>query len=105
MTSLVSISKCYIRILLCTDNYFSVTIKVETATPSIIALSRIDTRAFSFLSGCYVWNMDFNIFRKGDELEEPLLSSSHTGYWRRSVNLEIDLEPGEYVVHVRHIPF
>ncbi|KAG8695526.1 hypothetical protein FRC09_009104, partial [Ceratobasidium sp. 395] len=37
----------------------------------------------------------------GDEMEEPLLSSSHTGYWRRSVNLEIDLEPGEYVVHVR----
>ncbi|KAF8594673.1 cysteine proteinase [Ceratobasidium sp. AG-I] len=87
----------------CAWNYgdVSFTINVETATPSIIALSRIDTRAFSFLSGCYVWNMDFNIFRKGDELEEPLLSSSHTGYWRRSVNLEINLEPGEYVVHVR----
>ncbi|QRV85541.1 calpain family cysteine protease [Ceratobasidium sp. AG-Ba] len=87
----------------CAWNYgdVSFTISVEKATPSIIVLSRLDTRAFAFLSGCYIWNFDFNIFRKGGELQEPLLSSSHTGYWRRSVNLEIDLEPGEYVVHVR----
>jgi hypothetical protein len=87
----------------CAWNYgdVSFTISVETATPSIIVLSRLDTRAFSFLSGCYIWNFDFNIFRKGEDTEEPLVSSSHTGYWRRSVNLEVDLEPGEYVVHVR----
>ncbi|KAG8737855.1 hypothetical protein FRC10_007587 [Ceratobasidium sp. 414] len=87
----------------CAWNYgdVSFTISVETATPSIIVLSRLDTRAFSFLSGCYIWNFDFNIFRKGEDAEEPLVSSSHTGYWRRSVNLEVDLDPGEYVVHVR----
>ncbi|CAE6446482.1 unnamed protein product [Rhizoctonia solani] len=87
----------------CAWNYgdVSFTIKVEEATPAIVVLSRIDDRPFQLLSGCYVWNMDFNIFRKGDEKEDPLHSSNHTGFWRRSVNLEIDLEPGEYVVHVR----
>ncbi|CEL61272.1 hypothetical protein RSOLAG1IB_09894 [Rhizoctonia solani AG-1 IB] len=87
----------------CAWNYgdVSFTIKVEEATPAIVVLSRIDDRPFQLLSGCYVWNMDFNIFRKGDEKEDPLHSSNHTGFWRRSVNLEIDLQPGEYVVHVR----
>lgn len=48
--------------------------------------------------------MDFSVFRKGEEQEEPLLSSIHAGYWRRSVNLELNLEPGEYVVHVSPTP-
>lgn len=79
----------------------TVTISIDSAAPAIIVLSRIDTRSFEFLSGCYVWNLDFSIFHKGDDMEEPLASSSHAGFWRRSVNLEINLEPGEYVVHVR----
>ncbi|KAJ1300818.1 hypothetical protein OPQ81_002458 [Rhizoctonia solani] len=87
----------------CAWNYgdVSFTISLEEATPAIIVLSRIDDRAFQLLTGCYAWNMDFSIFRKGEEGEEPLHSSNHTGFGRRSVNLEIDLEPGEYVVHVR----
>ncbi|KAB5589397.1 hypothetical protein CTheo_7164 [Ceratobasidium theobromae] len=87
----------------CAWNYgdVSFTISTEEVTQAIIVLSRIDHRAFSYLTGCYVWALDFSVFRKGGENEEPLASSSQTGFWYRSVNLEIDLEPGEYVVHVR----
>jgi hypothetical protein len=42
---------------------------------------------------------DFVLFKKDDK--EPIGSSQHSRFYSRSVNLEVDLAAGEYVVHVR----
>ncbi|KAG8701825.1 hypothetical protein FRC09_005112, partial [Ceratobasidium sp. 395] len=80
----------------------SFTISVSEDTPAVIVLSRLDDRYFSELSGCSSWSMDFVVYRKGAPAEEPYTRSTHTVFWRRSVNVELDhLEAGDYVVHVR----
>jgi hypothetical protein len=33
--------------------------------------------------------------------EEPVATSMHDIFWQRSAAVEVDLEAGEYVVHVR----
>ena len=42
---------------------------------------------------------DFKLFKKGDD--EPLGSMSFSHKWQRSGTLRLELEEGEYVVHVR----
>lgn len=49
-----------------------------------------------------MWTFDFLLFKKGTK--EPIGESSHSRFYARSVNLEIDLNEGEYVVHVRLSP-
>lgn len=80
----------------------TVTISVTEHTPSVIVLSRNNKRHFEQLDGPYAWSLDFTLFRKGED--EPLGSSGHDMYCTRSVTMEIDLEPGEYVVHVSSFP-
>jgi len=46
-----------------------------------------------------MWSFDFNLYKKGSD--ELLASSVHNKFWGRSVSLEVDLDEGEYVVHVR----
>jgi hypothetical protein len=75
------------------------TFTIPKSTPVVMALSRTNKRAFADLDGPYLWTFDFKLFRRGEP--QPLASSRHDVYWERSVPLEIDLEPGEYVVHVR----
>ncbi|KDQ54808.1 hypothetical protein JAAARDRAFT_196208 [Jaapia argillacea MUCL 33604] len=77
----------------------SFTISVPQPTPAVIVLSRLNDRHFEELSGCYDWALDFVLFRKGDT--EPIGSSVHDYFMDRSVSLELDLDAGEYVVHVR----
>ncbi|KAG8682587.1 hypothetical protein FRC09_016664, partial [Ceratobasidium sp. 395] len=80
----------------------SFTISVSEDTPAVIVLSRLDDRSFPELSGCSAWSMDFVVYKKGAPAEEPCTRSTHTVFWRRSVNVELDhLEAGDYVVHVR----
>ncbi|KAG8762771.1 hypothetical protein FRC12_008856 [Ceratobasidium sp. 428] len=80
----------------------SFTISVSEDTPAAIVLSRLDDRSFPELSGCSAWSMDFVVYKKGAPAEEPCTRSTHTVFWRRSVNVELDhLEAGDYVVHVR----
>lgn len=43
--------------------------------------------------------MDFKLFKKGEK--RVLVNSSHSTFFGRSVNAELDLEAGEYVVHAR----
>jgi hypothetical protein len=75
------------------------TFTIPKSTPVVMALSRTNKRAFADLDGPYLWTFDFKLFRRGEP--QPLASSRHDVYWERSVPLEIDLDPGEYVVHVR----
>jgi hypothetical protein len=63
-------------------------------------LSQLDTRFFLGVDNPYKFSLRFVIFKAGEK--EPLASSYHDSMWRRSVNVEVDLEAGDYVVHVRH---
>ncbi|KAG8903529.1 hypothetical protein FRB99_003160 [Tulasnella sp. 403] len=79
------------------DVSFSITIPKKTF--SVIVLAQQDTRYFSAISGYAAWSLDFVVFKKGSS--EPLATASHNRYWGRSVQMEIELDEGEYVVHVR----
>ncbi|KAJ7589146.1 hypothetical protein C8J56DRAFT_937820 [Mycena floridula] len=79
----------------------SFTVSMPKASPVIIVLSQLDGRYFKEIDGCYKWTFDFKIFKKGEK--EPIASgeSSVPYVSSRSVNLEMELEAGDYVVHVR----
>jgi hypothetical protein len=49
------------------------------------------------------WTFDFVVYKKGEK--EALAFSSPAPLHARSVNTEIDLEPGDYIVHVRKCLF
>jgi hypothetical protein len=78
--------------------YFVVTISLEQPSCAVIVLSRVDDRYFGDISGRSVWSFDFLLFKKGDA--QPLAESSSFWFGQRSVSTEVDLEAGEYVVHV-----
>lgn len=61
-------------------------------------LSQIDERYFGDLSGESTWTFDFILYKKGDP--EAIAESPHSHFYDRSVNLELELEAGEYVIHV-----
>jgi hypothetical protein len=77
----------------------SVTISIPAPTKAVLVLSKLDERYFSDISGNSCWTFDFTLFKKG--AKELVARSSVTRLWLRSVNLEVQLEQGEYVVHVR----
>ncbi|RDB16001.1 Calpain-9 [Hypsizygus marmoreus] len=77
----------------------SFTISLPAASPIVIVLSKLDDRYFKPISGSSTWSFDFIVYRKGEI--EPVTSSTGSSFSRRSVNAEISLEAGDYVVHVR----
>ncbi|KAF7371262.1 Calpain catalytic domain-containing protein [Mycena sanguinolenta] len=77
----------------------SFTISMPKSSPTLIVLSQLDRRYFPDISGQWRWSLDFVLYRQGET--EVLAESLHARYFSRSVNLEIPLEAGEYVVHVR----
>ncbi|KAJ4485410.1 hypothetical protein J3R30DRAFT_3696750 [Lentinula aciculospora] len=77
----------------------SFTFSVPKASPAMIVLSQLDTRFFEEISGRYFWTFDFVIFKKGEK--NYLAHSGPSRVWRRSVNLELNLDAGDYVAHVR----
>ncbi|KAJ7880175.1 hypothetical protein B0H13DRAFT_2345713 [Mycena leptocephala] len=79
------------------DVCFTITIPKPSFT--IIVLSQLDTRYFKDISGRFYWSFDFLLFKRGQT--EPIAVSSPPRFWSRSVNLELDLEAGDYVLHVR----
>ncbi|KAJ7693200.1 hypothetical protein B0H17DRAFT_1010276 [Mycena rosella] len=75
------------------------TITIPKASFTIIVLSQLDSRFFTDISGRSYWSFDFLLFQRGQT--EPLAMSSQPRFYSRSVNLELELEAGDYVVHVR----
>ena len=70
-------------------------------TDAIIALSQSDTRMYSTIRSAADWSFDFKLFKRGSDLA---LGSSSYSYGRtRSVTLRTELQPGDYIVHVRTI--
>ncbi|TFK38216.1 hypothetical protein BDQ12DRAFT_684185 [Crucibulum laeve] len=79
------------------DVSFSFTLPGPSAT--VIVLSQIDNRYFKDIAGRSFWSLDFVLVKAGEE--EPLAQSTHSRLYSRSVNLEIDLTAGDYIVYVR----
>ncbi|KAJ7880174.1 cysteine proteinase [Mycena leptocephala] len=75
----------------------SFTISMAKPSHAMIVLSQLDKRYFEDISGRSNWSLDFVIYKQGET--EALAESLHARYFSRSVNLEIPLEAGEYVVH------
>ncbi|KAJ3828949.1 hypothetical protein F5880DRAFT_1502696 [Lentinula raphanica] len=75
----------------------SFTFSLPKASPAMIVLSELDTRFFEEISSRWNWTFDFVVFRKGEK--EYLAHSAPSRLWSRSVNLELNLDAGEYVVH------
>lgn len=77
----------------------SYTISVPKNTPAVIVLQQVDSRYFEEISGYRDYNFDFVIFKKGSN--EVIASCMGGINWCRSRSVEVNLEAGEYVVHVR----
>ncbi|KAG7091306.1 hypothetical protein E1B28_010352 [Marasmius oreades] len=77
----------------------SFTFSLPESSLAIIVLSQLDERFFERINGRCAWRFDFVLFKEGEE--EAVGESSHARFTSRSVNLEIDLAAGNYVVHVR----
>jgi hypothetical protein len=77
---------------------FTVTFSLPKAAFAIIVLSQLDTRYFKEIAGISSWTLEFALVKGGEK--DPLAETMSTLFYSRSVNLEIDLEAGEYVVYV-----
>ncbi|TFK24068.1 cysteine proteinase [Coprinopsis marcescibilis] len=72
---------------------------IPASTPAVIVLSQVDSRYYRDIAGLARWSLDFTLVKVGDP--EPIAEVAHSEYHLRSVNLEIDLEEGDYIVYVR----
>ncbi|KIJ30714.1 hypothetical protein M422DRAFT_214442, partial [Sphaerobolus stellatus SS14] len=79
------------------DLSFAFTVSEES--PAIIMLSQADARFWKEFSGCSEWRMDFMLFKK--DTEEPLERSGYSVDWDRSINLNVHLAAGDYILHIR----
>jgi hypothetical protein len=76
----------------------AVTFSLPQATFAIIVVSQLDARYFKEISGMSMWSLDFVLAKRGEK--EPIAESASAMLYSRSVNLEMDLDAGEYVVYV-----
>ena len=81
----------------------TVTFSLPVASPAIIVLSKYDVRYFKDIQGPCIWHLDFILAREGET--EPLAESSYSFFYTRSVNVELNLEAGNYIVLVSDIRF
>lgn len=78
--------------------YISVTFSLPKHTFAIIVLSQLDTRYFTEIASIASWTLEFTLAKRGES--DPIADATPMLLYSRSVNLEIDLEAGEYVVYV-----
>jgi hypothetical protein len=78
--------------------WFLVTFSLPAPSPVVIVFNKYNTRYFKDIQGPCIWNLDFILAREGET--EPLAESSYSSFYTRGVNVELDLEPGNYVVLV-----
>ena len=77
---------------------FAVTFSITGQSTALIVLSQLDSRYFRDIAGRSSWTMDFALVKEGEK--EPLAESLHSDFYLRSVNLEVELEAGNYIVYV-----
>ncbi|KAJ5686577.1 hypothetical protein N7536_009196 [Penicillium majusculum] len=77
--------------------------EVNTSGPVVIVLSQLDARYFKGLAGEYSFVLKFRLQKAG---EQDYLVRSHSSHFMgRSVNAEIDLDPGRYHVLMKITAF
>ncbi|KAH8835194.1 hypothetical protein DL96DRAFT_1729686 [Flagelloscypha sp. PMI_526] len=79
----------------------SFTVDIPESSPTILVLSKMDERYFTGLGGRSYWHFAFTVFKKGQS--EPVTDSVGMAFRGalRSDHVELDLEKGTYVVHVK----
>jgi hypothetical protein len=77
----------------------TVIISLDRPSSTVIVLSQIDDRYFKGINGRSEWSFDFILSKQGGS-QHLLRSPNSLG---RSVNVEVDLEAGDYVVQVSTI--
>ncbi|GJN69961.1 hypothetical protein PLICBS_004013 [Purpureocillium lilacinum] len=79
------------------DTYFS--LSISKPGPVVLVLSQLDDRYFRGLEGQYRFELGFRLHKTG---HEDYIVRSQTPYrMRRSVNVELDLEAGDYDVRIK----
>ncbi|KAL7792578.1 hypothetical protein V8C37DRAFT_379921 [Trichoderma ceciliae] len=79
------------------DTHFS--LGITNPGPVVIVLAQLDDRYFRGLHGQYKFELAFRIHKAGHE--DYLVRSQAPYRMRRSVNVELDLEAGDYDVRVK----
>lgn len=79
------------------DTKFSFTL--PKSGPVVMVLSQLDDRYFRGLEGQYRFELSFRLHAAGEE--DYIVRSQTTYRMNRSVNVELELEPGEYHVLVK----
>ncbi|KAG5643124.1 hypothetical protein DXG03_001550 [Asterophora parasitica] len=64
---------------------------------TIVVLSQLDQRYFRDIAGNSTWTLDFVLVKRGDSL--PMAETSSALGYSRSVNVELELDEGEYNVY------
>ncbi|TFK38213.1 hypothetical protein BDQ12DRAFT_735790 [Crucibulum laeve] len=77
----------------------SFTFSLPHPSTTVIVLSQLDTRYFRDIKGRSYWSLDFVLVKEGEK--EALAESPHSRFFTRSVNLELDLDAGNYIVYTR----
>ncbi|KAL7920778.1 hypothetical protein ACQKWADRAFT_321890 [Trichoderma austrokoningii] len=79
------------------DTHFS--LSIAKPGPVVIVLAQLDDRYFRGLHGQYKFELAFRVHKAGHE--DYLVRSQAPYRMRRSVNVELDLEAGEYDVRIK----
>ena len=64
-------------------------------------MSQSDDRFYKSLASSSIWSFDYKLFKAGEST--PIASSDFSYFLNRSNTLRIELEAGDYIVHVRQI--
>ncbi|KAH8794603.1 hypothetical protein DL96DRAFT_1481853 [Flagelloscypha sp. PMI_526] len=74
---------------------------ITESTPTVLDLSRLKERYYSGFSGRSKWQLHMAVFKAG--ASQPLFEPVGFPYQSltRNYSLEVNLEPGDYVVHVK----
>ncbi|KAJ2971004.1 hypothetical protein NUW58_g9536 [Xylaria curta] len=79
------------------DTYFA--FSLAKPSPVVIVLSQLDTRYYRGLEGQYRFELNFRLHKKGQE--DYVVRSISPYCQTRSVNVELELEAGEYTVLIK----
>lgn len=99
VTSRVSVCPPQLDIYPQPTSPYLVTFSISGPTHAVIVLSQIDSRYFRDLAGKAKWSLDYVLVKEGEK--EPIAEVAHSEFHLRSVNLEVQLEAGNYIVYVR----
>lgn len=65
---------------------------------TVIVLSQLNMRYCKSLKSDARWSLDFTLVKLGEE--KPMAQSNHDWAYSRNVNLEVNLDKGNYVIYV-----